>query len=450
MLELNFVKEFRRCVELKETCGGLCISNENAQKVTVDLLGRLEKFKEAYEIPGSSKVFHTVLDLPTYTKERVQTVVQDFKGQFANTPSSPIRPTTLFRDPNPVRSSRSSSGGGGGRSPSPPGSPREGPPFPPNPPRGGGGGDRMRIFPSLLRKKARSWYNHETMVPTGIDTWAKLREKFLKSFRELEYNIRVLTKLQNLQRERKENLRDYTKRFQDLLDRIPKTGDGMPYSTQQAIDWYVTGLPREMETYCRRCCRCDTIDDVIVSAKAYETSTLNRRRKDRSREEQKSKGSRRKRRAATPSSSESSSSSKSSESEDEKARKKANKEKNRRMVMPKKVSTSIISKVYALAKNFADLKVYVVGNRDKWKSPTGLRSNRSVAGWATQTLSADPINQLILWSGCQRWKRAGSSEAGWATQTLSADPINLLILWSGCRHGKRAGITWRPRKKQHT
>lgn len=85
----------------------------------------------------------------------------------------------------------------------------------------------------------------------------------------------------------------------------------------------------------------------------------------------------------TPLSSESSSSSESSEPEDsssyedEKSRKKANgkKKKNRRMTMPEKGSTSIVSKVDALVKDFADLKVHVVGGREKRKSTTGLRAN---------------------------------------------------------------------------
>ncbi|OAE34086.1 hypothetical protein AXG93_2891s1100 [Marchantia polymorpha subsp. ruderalis] len=369
-----------------------------------------------FAIPGDSRVFHTLLDILTEDTARVQTVVQNFEDLFANTSTSLIRPTILFRDSNSERSSGGTSRGegSGGDSPSPSGSPRGGPPFPPNPPGGGGGlpyrsmanhphpapftkhfypkfkgrgdgddadsyiklfesvsitnkedndDDRMRIFPSLLQKKARSWYNHESTIPTGIDSWAKLREKFLKRFRELGYDSRVLTKLRNLQRERKENLKDYTERFQDLLDRIPKTGEGVPYSTQQTIDW------------------CDTIDDVIVSAQAYETSTLNRRPKDRPREERKSKGSRKKRRTSTPSSSESSSSSEESEPEDscsfedKKVKKKDKKKKNRRMIMSEKGALAIVSKVDALAKEFADLKVHVVGSRDKRKSPTGVRSN---------------------------------------------------------------------------
>lgn len=205
--------------------------------------------------------------------------------------------------------------------------------------------DRLRIFPNALWKKARSWYNHESTIPMGIDTWAKLREKFLKRFRELGYDSRVLTKLRNLHRERKENLRDYTQRFQDLLDRIPKSGEGVTYSTQQAIDWYVMSLPMEMETYCRRC-RCDTIDEVITSVEAFETSTLNKRPKGRVRDERKSKSSRRKRQAASPLSSESSASSESSESEDsssseyERKPKKESKKKNWRMAVSEKGTTS--------------------------------------------------------------------------------------------------------------
>lgn len=64
--------------------------------------------------------------------------------------------------------------------------------------REGDDDDRLRIFPSLLRKKARSWYNHESTEPQGIDSWLKLRTKFLKRFRELGYDSRILTKLRNL------------------------------------------------------------------------------------------------------------------------------------------------------------------------------------------------------------------------------------------------------------
>ncbi|OAE31931.1 hypothetical protein AXG93_4485s1180 [Marchantia polymorpha subsp. ruderalis] len=369
-----------------------------------------------FGIPGDARVFHTLLDLPTEDTAQVQTVGQNYEDLFANTSTSPVRPTTLFRDSNSVRSSGGTSRveSSGGEFPSPPGSPREGPPFPPNPPGGGGGGgggppdrpmgdqqgnchsftkhsypkykgrgdddaeayiklfesvsitnkedneaDRLRIFLNVLRKKARSWYNHESTIPMGIDTWAKLLEKFLKEFRELVYDSRVLMKLRDLHRERKENLKDYTERFQDLLNRISKTGEGVPYSTQQAIDWYVTGLPMEMETYCRRC-RCDTIDEVITSAEAFETSTLNKRPKGRVRV--KCKRSWRKRRTASTSSSESSASSESSKSEDssssedERKPKKGSKKKNMRMAAPEIGTTSIVSKVDALVKDFADLK----------------------------------------------------------------------------------------------
>ncbi|OAE34455.1 hypothetical protein AXG93_2886s1180 [Marchantia polymorpha subsp. ruderalis] len=137
----------------------------------------------------------------------------NYKDLFANMLTSPVRPTNLFRDSNSVRSSGGTSRGesSGGESPSLPGSPRGGPPFPPNPLGGGGGGgggppdrpmgdqqgnrhpftkhsypkykgredddadayiklfesvfitnkedneaDRLRIFPSVLRKKAQS------------------------------------------------------------------------------------------------------------------------------------------------------------------------------------------------------------------------------------------------------------------------------------------------------
>ncbi|OAE27200.1 hypothetical protein AXG93_1598s1020 [Marchantia polymorpha subsp. ruderalis] len=119
----------------------------------------------------------------------------------------------------------------------------------------------------------------------------------------------------------------------------------MAYSTQQAIDWYVTRLSLEMETFCRRS-KSDDIEEVIALEEAFKTFMLNRKRKYSRRfgdRERKPKSSRQKQRATTPSSSESLSSLESSKaedfssSEDEKPRKKANgKKKNRRMAMPKK------------------------------------------------------------------------------------------------------------------
>ncbi|OAE30772.1 hypothetical protein AXG93_4876s1130 [Marchantia polymorpha subsp. ruderalis] len=47
--QLNLAKKFKRCVELEKTFDGLCISNKNAQKMTVDLLTTLEKSREAYD-----------------------------------------------------------------------------------------------------------------------------------------------------------------------------------------------------------------------------------------------------------------------------------------------------------------------------------------------------------------------------------------------------------------
>ncbi|OAE26915.1 hypothetical protein AXG93_694s1010 [Marchantia polymorpha subsp. ruderalis] len=244
--------------------------------------------------------------------------------------------------------------------------------------------DRLRIFPSLLRKKARSWYNHESTDPNGLQTWAQLKEKFLQRFRELGYDSRVLTKLRNLQRERKENLCDYMERFQDLLDRIPKTGAGVPFSTLQAVDWYVTGLTQEMETFCRRG-KCDTVEDVIASAEAFETSTLNRRGRERRESvERKVKGGRRKRRGATPSSEEPSSAEGSTSSEKEETSSSEEDRKKKKRTATKKKGHrrgaergpgDIASKVETLMKDFADLKVHVVGGQDRRKSPAKLRAN---------------------------------------------------------------------------
>ncbi|OAE31236.1 hypothetical protein AXG93_2356s1010 [Marchantia polymorpha subsp. ruderalis] len=58
VLQLNLAKESGRCTELEETCGELRKSNENAQKVTMDLIARLEKSREAYDeaVKGSDQL----------------------------------------------------------------------------------------------------------------------------------------------------------------------------------------------------------------------------------------------------------------------------------------------------------------------------------------------------------------------------------------------------------
>ncbi|OAE22648.1 hypothetical protein AXG93_328s1000 [Marchantia polymorpha subsp. ruderalis] len=166
-----------------------------------------------------------------------------------------------------------------------------------------GDDDKLQIFPSLFCKKARSWFNHESTAPAGIDTWAKLRKKFLRRFCELGYDSRILTKLQNFCRGRKKNLWDYIEQFHDLLDRILKTGEGIPYSIQQAIDW----------------------------------------RKDREFDDRKPKHSCQRQRPATPSCKNSSLTEESSESKDSLSskeerpkRKVAKKKKSKRMPMPNK------------------------------------------------------------------------------------------------------------------
>ncbi|OAE31317.1 hypothetical protein AXG93_1962s1740 [Marchantia polymorpha subsp. ruderalis] len=49
VLQLNLAKKSECCTELEEVCNTLRVTYKNAQKVTVDLCGRLEKFKKVYE-----------------------------------------------------------------------------------------------------------------------------------------------------------------------------------------------------------------------------------------------------------------------------------------------------------------------------------------------------------------------------------------------------------------
>ncbi|OAE19139.1 hypothetical protein AXG93_2062s1500 [Marchantia polymorpha subsp. ruderalis] len=298
--------------------------------------------------------------------------------------------------------------------------------------------DRLRIFPSQLRKKARSWYNHESTNPNGLHTWAQLKEKFLRRFRELGYDSQVLTKLRNLQRERKENLRDYMERFQDLLNRILKTGLGFPFSFQQAVDWYVTGLTREMETFCRRG-NCDTIEDVLASEEAYETSTLNRRgRERRDSVGQKTKGGRRKRRGATPSSEELSSAEGSTSSEEEtssseedrkKKKRGAAKKKGHRRAITDKGSGEIASKVETLVKDFADLKVHVVGGQDRRKSPgRAVECDQPLASRPTVRFVMPPAKEEVQVNQVDLSSDKNDEEEEWPEEEVMCGRVETFVL----------------------
>ncbi|KAL3689923.1 hypothetical protein R1sor_016232 [Riccia sorocarpa] len=80
--------------------------------------------------------------------------------------------------------------------------------------------DKFRIFPSLLRKSARKWFNH--MNSPKAD-WDELKNSFIERFRSLDFKHIVLKRLGSLERKRKESLQDYEERFKELLDRIPRT-----------------------------------------------------------------------------------------------------------------------------------------------------------------------------------------------------------------------------------
>ncbi|OAE22463.1 hypothetical protein AXG93_3348s1210 [Marchantia polymorpha subsp. ruderalis] len=178
-----------------------------------------------FPLPDSDLVFHGDVFhvLRTDRFGRLQTVVQALKVRIADALTSPFNLQFCSEIRIPFQSSKGSSrSSGGGVSPSPSGSPKGGPPFPSNPPGEGGGGPpnrsmanpqgnlhqspftkhsypkfkakgydddadsyiklfesvsttnkenndahRMRIFPSLLRKKAGSWYNRQEYRTCG-------------------------------------------------------------------------------------------------------------------------------------------------------------------------------------------------------------------------------------------------------------------------------------------
>ncbi|OAE20291.1 hypothetical protein AXG93_4010s1290 [Marchantia polymorpha subsp. ruderalis] len=185
-----------------------------------------------------------------------------------------------------------------------------------------------------------------------------------------------------------------------------------------------------MET-CRQS-KSDTIEDVIASAKAFETSTLNKNRKDREFDEWKSKHSQRRRRPETSSSKKSSSSKESSESKDflsleeERLRwKAARKKKSKRMPMPNKSSVAIVSKVDALVKDFADLKVHVVDLSPDRTDPDDTWPEDEVLVRKIETQSATRHTDASLVSSKRDKKRALSIPNANASTTKDLWPKTL-------------------------
>ncbi|KAL3676075.1 hypothetical protein R1sor_026023 [Riccia sorocarpa] len=123
--------------------------------------------------------------------------------------------------------------------------------------------DKVRIFPALLHKRAAKWVH-------GLDiavrqNWAQLRESFLNEFRDLDFDSRVIGKLNRLRRKKKESLRRYTQRFRDLVDQTDNVG------LKQQIEWYVGGLPRKIGVQYRVGPQ-NSIGEVIATAEAYEAA----------------------------------------------------------------------------------------------------------------------------------------------------------------------------------
>ncbi|OAE20586.1 hypothetical protein AXG93_486s1010 [Marchantia polymorpha subsp. ruderalis] len=188
--------------------------------------------------------------------------------------------------------------------------------------------------------------------------------------------------------------------------------------------------------------KCDTIEDVIASAEAFETSTLNRRgRERRDSVGRKPKGGRRKRRGATPSSEELSSDEGSASSEEEetssleedrkKKKREAAKKKGHRRANTDKGSGDIASKVETMVKDFADLKVHVVGGQDRRKSPGRLRANLwcttcGVVGHAnTECLTTRPSYPVNAIEWAPQWENPpyygeASEDAAYAIQSTPA------------------------------
>eukprot|EP00246_Nothoceros_aenigmaticus_P000532 TRINITY_DN1079_c0_g1_i1.p2 TRINITY_DN1079_c0_g1~~TRINITY_DN1079_c0_g1_i1.p2 ORF type:complete len:224 (-),score=28.33 TRINITY_DN1079_c0_g1_i1:1205-1777(-) len=136
-------------------------------------------------------------------------------------------------------------------------------------------GERSKIFPTLLTRPTLDWYCRKAGRNSSPKSWAEWKIAFLDQFRSVVPVRVVLAELQYMRKRRSETIADYIHRFLRLLDMFP-SDDGNPgCSAFCAREWFLWGLPKEIDFYCRiRSADIWNLDGVIVAAEDYASAEL--------------------------------------------------------------------------------------------------------------------------------------------------------------------------------
>ena len=104
----------------------------------------------------------------------------------------------------------------------------------------------LRLFRGLMKKDAMDWY-HNDLTPAILADWDQLKAAFLSSFRKEKSMSRILARLRSVKMKDKESTRSYARRVRILLDKI-----NPPPSAEMQAEYFMGGLPREMNKFVRQ------------------------------------------------------------------------------------------------------------------------------------------------------------------------------------------------------
>lgn len=140
---------------------------------------------------------------------------------------------------------------------------------------------KLRIFQGLLKGEALQWYQD---VPEPVrNDWEQLTTTFLRTFREVGGEARILGRLSKMRMKPNESVRRYGQRVRSLIHKLTPE-----IAANVQIEWYVAGFPEDMGFQVRQA-RPQTLQDAMEAAQNYENSKQSLRQARRSSKTESSK-----------------------------------------------------------------------------------------------------------------------------------------------------------------
>ena len=127
-------------------------------------------------------------------------------------------------------------------------------------------GAKRRIFQGLLKGEALKWY--QDLPADETNDWEQLKPAFLYTFREAGGEATALGKLSTIRKKPHESVRRYGQKVKALIQRLT-----FGTAPKMEIEWYVSGLPDDMEFQIRQS-RPLTLHDAMEAAQNHKNTVL--------------------------------------------------------------------------------------------------------------------------------------------------------------------------------